>query len=97
MTEQDDEMFAGMIAEALGTSSTSPNAREITTTTQVSDTNARGIAWQDAYPFCVCGSKQYAYNLFDHTGKLLMYCCNKCEKGRRTQLDDDGEILTGDG
>jgi hypothetical protein len=49
------------------------NAREVTTP------NARGIARN----LCPCGSKQIGYNLFDHTGKLLMYCCFACEKERR--------------
>ena len=38
---------------------------------------------------CPCGSEQHGYNLFDHTGRLLMYCCGACEKQRRANTDNN--------
>ena len=46
---------------------------------------------------CPCGSGHIGYNLFDHTGRLLMYCCHSCEKSRRAKLNNDGETLTASG
>jgi hypothetical protein len=43
---------------------------------------------------CPCGSGQHGYNLRDHTGKLLLYCCFSCEQPRRALLKEDGGILT---
>lgn len=33
---------------------------------------------------CPCGSGQYAYNLYDTKGQLVLYGCHSCEKRRRT-------------
>jgi hypothetical protein len=93
MTDTDDDMFAGMIAEALAPSS-------------AAHANARGMkagevalvaAGSGGRHTCPCGSGQLGYNLFDHTGKLLMYCCHACEKPRRALLKDVGGRLTEDG
>jgi hypothetical protein len=73
MTEADDEMFAGLIAEAMSSSSGEVTVR-----------SSR----------CPCGSGQHGYNLRDHTGKLLLYCCFSCEQPRRALLKEDGETLT---
>ena len=57
--------------------------------------NARDVAKADGR--CPCGSGQYGYNLFDTKGKLLLYCCHKCEKPRRALLIEGGERLTKEG
>jgi hypothetical protein len=88
MTDTDDDMFAGMIAEALG-----PNAREVTR----EPIGQRALASNLRSNLCGCGSGQLGYNLFSHTRELLMYCCHACEKPRRALLKDVGERLTEDG
>jgi hypothetical protein len=49
---------------------------------------------RSARNLCPCGSGHLGYNLHDHTGQLLMYCCFTCEKPRRAARKDDGETLT---
>lgn len=78
MSAEDEEMFASMIAAAIG-----PNAREI----PKGELTVRSS-------LCPCGSGQVGYNLFNHKEELLMYCCHRCEKPRRALLKDDGETLT---
>lgn len=80
MAEADDDMFASMIAEAMGS-----NARVITPNKRPVET------------LCPCGSGQHGYNLFNHKGELLLYCCHACEQPRRAQLKDGGGMLTGSG
>jgi hypothetical protein len=75
MSTEDDELFAGLLAAAMSSSSSS------------GEKTVRSSR-------CPCGSGQHGYNLRDHTGKLLLYCCFRCEQPRRALLKEDGGILT---
>jgi hypothetical protein len=92
MTDTDNEMFAGMIAEAMA-----PNARGIKAGELQVIAAGGGGKSTVAKNLCHCGSGQLGYNLFNHKRELLMYCCHACEKPRREQLKNDGDKLTQSG
>jgi hypothetical protein len=95
MTDSDEEMFAGMIAEALAPAAPAAlNARGIKAGEVAVVAAGSGGKSTVAKSRCPCGSGEFGYNLFNHKREFLMYCCNTCEKPRRAQLKEDGGILT---
>jgi hypothetical protein len=95
MNAVDDELFAGLIREAMAPSD--PIAREIAVDEMEATDEPARMRPAIGTSLCPCGSKQHAYNLFDPKGELLLYCCHACEKPRRALLKQDGQTLTKDG